>query len=205
MRVTWSGARVWYSSPEGSVVRAEIWTPGSVRFAFVERKGVKSFDDLKNVKVGAIAGSAADEYLRKLGLNVTAFQEDAAEFTGITTGKVDAILEDDVKVLDYLKANKDAPIEIVAGVAVPEELIFKYGYGYARYAVRPADCQLRAAMGLLFRSAKLAVEPAGAAATAALCGPLRERLAGKRVGLIVCGANIDAETFCRHLAGTSLS
>ena len=53
---------------------------------------------------------------------------------------------------------------------------------------------------LLFRSAKLAVEPAGAAATAALCGPLRERLQGKRVALIVCGANIDRETFCGHLA-----
>jgi threonine dehydratase len=50
-------------------------------------------------------------------------------------------------------------------------------------------------MRLLFRAAKLAVEPAGAASTAALCGPLRQRLAGKRVGLIVCGANIDAATF----------
>ena len=111
-------------------------------------KGVKSFDDLKNVKVGAIAGSAADEYLRKLGVEVTPFQEDAAEFSGISSGKVDAILEDDVKVLDYLKANANAPIEIVAGVAVPEELIFKYGYGYARYALRPADCQLRLAMSV---------------------------------------------------------
>jgi hypothetical protein len=53
-----------------------------------------------------------------------------------------------VKVLDYLKANANAPIEIVPGVAVPEELIFKYGYGYARYALRPADCQLRLAMSV---------------------------------------------------------
>ena len=63
-----------------------------------------------------------------------------------------------------------------------------------------SDDQLRAAMLLLFRSAKLAVEPAGAAATAALCGPLRERLLGKCVALIVCGANIDAGTFAAHLA-----
>lgn len=62
------------------------------------------------------------------------------------------------------------------------------------------DDQLRDAMLLLFSSAKLAVEPAGAAATAALLGPLRERLSGKRVGLIVCGANIDAATFSKHLA-----
>ena len=47
--------------------------------------------------------------------------------------------------LDYLKANAGAPIEIIPGVAVPEELIFKYGYGYARYAFRPEDCQLRLA------------------------------------------------------------
>ena len=62
------------------------------------------------------------------------------------------------------------------------------------------DDALRRAMRLLFSSAKLAVEPAGAAATAAACGPLRERLAGLRVALVVCGANIDAATFSRHLA-----
>lgn len=62
------------------------------------------------------------------------------------------------------------------------------------------DDALRAAMRLLLVSAKLAVEPAGAAATAALCGPLRERMAGMRVGLVVCGANIDPETFARYVS-----
>jgi threonine dehydratase len=62
------------------------------------------------------------------------------------------------------------------------------------------DDQLREAMRLLFRGAKLAVEPAGAAATAALCGPLREKLAGKNVALIVCGANIDVPGFCRLIS-----
>src|SRR5438105_4932072 len=71
---------------------------------------------------------------------------------------------------------------------------------YVDDLVKISDDEIRAAMLLLFRSAKLAVEPAGAAATAALCGPLRERLLGKRVALIVCGANIDRETFCGHLA-----
>jgi threonine dehydratase len=41
------------------------------------------------------------------------------------------------------------------------------------------------------------VEPAGAAATAALCGPLLDRLRGKRVGVLVCGSNIDLESFAR--------
>lgn len=61
------------------------------------------------------------------------------------------------------------------------------------------DDQLREAMRLLFRHAKLAVEPAGAASTAALLGPLRERLAGKQVAAIVCGSNIDEQSFARIL------
>ncbi|MBX3702375.1 MAG: pyridoxal-phosphate dependent enzyme [Steroidobacteraceae bacterium] len=66
--------------------------------------------------------------------------------------------------------------------------------------VRVEDAELVAAMRFLLEQAKLAVEPAGAAATAALLGPLRERLAGRRVGLIVCGSNIDSAGFAR-LAG----
>lgn len=60
------------------------------------------------------------------------------------------------------------------------------------------DDDIRRGMALLFRSMKLAVEPAGATATAALCGPLRERLRGKRVGVLVCGSNIDLATFQRE-------
>lgn len=66
-----------------------------------------------------------------------------------------------------------------------------------------SDDQIREAMRLLFRSAKLAVEPAGAAALAALMYPLRERLDGKSVGIVVCGANIDPESFTKHLLGVS--
>ena len=42
---------------------------------------------------------------------------------------------------------------------------------------------------------KLAVEPAAGAAMAAALGPLRERLQGKRTAILICGANIDAETY----------
>ena len=67
--------------------------------------------------------------------------------------------------------------------------------------VRVSDEELRAAMRLTQREFKLAVEPAGAAALAALLGPLRERLAGRRVGLIICGSNIDAESYARLIGG----
>lgn len=65
-----------------------------------------------------------------------------------------------------------------------------------------SDEEIRRAMSLLFRSMKLAVEPAGATATAALWGPLCDRLRGQRVGVIVCGANIDIDTFAKHVKQT---
>jgi len=57
------------------------------------------------------------------------------------------------------------------------------------------DTQLRQAMGLLFDAMKIAVEPACAASTAALFGPLRDQLRGKTVMLVFCGSNIDWATF----------
>ncbi len=57
------------------------------------------------------------------------------------------------------------------------------------------DDAMRQAMGILFQEVKLAVEPAAAAATAALIGPLAEPLRNRRVAAIVCGANIDAASF----------
>jgi threonine dehydratase len=66
---------------------------------------------------------------------------------------------------------------------------------YVDELVMVNDDDLRRNMVRMFYGLKLAVEPAGAAAIAALCGPLRERLRGKRVGIIVCGTNIDLATF----------
>ena len=63
-----------------------------------------------------------------------------------------------------------------------------------------SDAEMTRALALLFRELKLAVEPAGAAATAAMLGPLRARLQGKRVGIIACGANIDAASYASYLA-----
>lgn len=96
----------------------------------------------------------------------------------------------------------DRPRTIADSLGAPYALPYSFGLcrRFIDEVVLISDEQMRRAMNLLFRSMKLAVEPAGAAATAALCGPLLERLRGKRVGVIVCGANIDLETFAK-LAG----
>jgi threonine dehydratase len=69
--------------------------------------------------------------------------------------------------------------------------------------VTVSDDDLRAAMRVLFDELKLAVEPACAAATAGLLGPLRDALRGRRAGVLLCGTNTDPATLAGHLARTS--
>ena len=107
--------------------------------------GVNSFEGLAGKSVGAMVGTAADEYLQHVGAAVAPFRNNPENFVALAEGRVPIVMDDDVKYLAYKKANPDAPIEMVANVRVPNELIFKYGYGYARYALRKEDCSLRSA------------------------------------------------------------
>lgn len=58
-----------------------------------------------------------------------------------------------------------------------------------------SDDELKNAMGVLFLEQKFAVEPACAASTAALMGPLRGRFSAGAVVAVMCGSNIDWQTF----------
>ncbi|WP_395703327.1 pyridoxal-phosphate dependent enzyme [Aquabacterium sp.] len=97
---------------------------------------------------------------------------------------------------------------IADSLGAPYALAYSYGVcrRFVDEIVRVSDDAMCQALHWLFRDMKLAVEPAGAAATAALFGPLRERLAGRRVALVVCGANLDAAGFAALLArGAAMS
>lgn len=91
---------------------------------------------------------------------------------------------------------------IADSLAPPMTLPIAYGLcrRYLDDVVLVDDDAICRAMAVMFSDAKLAVEPAGATALAGLLGPLKTELAGARVGIIVCGANIDAESFGRFLA-----
>ncbi len=93
----------------------------------------------------------------------------------------------------------DAVRTIADSLGAPrcEPYSFALNRRFVDEVVLVTDEQIRDGMRLLFRSAKLVVEPAGAAALAALMYPLRQRLDGKSVGIVVCGANIDPEAFCK--------
>ena len=103
------------------------------------------------------------------------------------------------------KAGSPQTIEVVRTIAdslgAPrcEPYSFAINRMFVDEVVIVTDEQIRDAMRLHFRVSKLVVEPAGAATLAALMCPLRERLEGKSVGLVVCGGNVDVETFARHV------
>ena len=99
----------------------------------------------------------------------------------------------------------DAVRTIADSLGAPrcEPYSFALNRRFVDEVVLVSDDQIRNAMRLLFRAAKLVVEPAGAAALAALMFPLRMRLEGMRVGIVVCGGNIDHASFAALLAGRS--
>ena len=99
------------------------------------------------------------------------------------------------------------PVKMGAMTGIADSLMAPhteaYSYGLCRAnidaLVTVSDQELRAAMRMLFAELKLATEPACAAATAAALGPLRARIAGRRVGVLLCGTNTDPATFMRHM------
>ncbi|WP_144631375.1 threonine/serine dehydratase [Bordetella genomosp. 13] len=99
------------------------------------------------------------------------------------------------------------PIKMGAMQSIADSLMAphteQYGYDLCRRnvdrLVKVSDDAIRDAMRLLFDQLKLAVEPACATATAGLVGPLKTELAGKRVGVLLCGTNTDPATLAKHL------
>lgn len=95
-------------------------------------------------------------------------------------------------------------IEKVATIADSLGAPFAMPYSYALTRnnvdrlVMIDDLQLRIAMGFLFKSMSIAVEPACTATTAALLNPLRESLNDKRVVIVMCGSNIDWASFAEQ-------
>ncbi|MDR8390425.1 threonine/serine dehydratase [Aliifodinibius sp. S!AR15-10] len=100
-----------------------------------------------------------------------------------------------------LKSGKPESIEKVATIAdslgAPHAAPYSFALcqKFVNDVVLVTDQELASAMKLTFEELKLAVEPAGASALAALVGPLKYRLEGKKVGLILCGTNINTEAF----------
>jgi threonine dehydratase len=87
----------------------------------------------------------------------------------------------------------DAPAgSIAADSLAPRrvgELMFPIAQSYIDRVVLVTDDHIRRAQEFLWHSARIAAEPGGAAAFAALLGGAYEPHANERIGVIVCGAN----------------
>ena len=108
-----------------------------------------------------------------------------------------------------LAAGSPQKLERIATIAdsLGAPYALPYSFGLCRAAVDEVvtipDSAMQDGMRLLLDGLKLVAEPAGAAALAALLGPCRERLTGARVGILVCGSNIDLASFGRLVATDS--
>ena len=92
----------------------------------------------------------------------------------------------------------DAPVGGLAADALGArrvgELAFELAREYVAQSVLVPDAAIREAQGRLWDAARIAAEPGGATALAALLAGAYMPAPGERVGVIVCGANMDLGT-----------
>lgn len=137
---------------------------------------------------GLISGVAAAVKQIKPGCVVYGVEpEGAASMSRSLAAKEPVTIEKVTTIADSL----GAPMALPLGHALCE--------AYVDDIVTVSDDAICAGMVIFQQDAKLAVEPAAGAGLAGLFGPLRDRLQGKRVGVVVCGANIDATTYAGQL------
>ncbi len=96
-----------------------------------------------------------------------------------------------------------APQTIADSLSPPTAMPYSFEIcrRFINRVIRVSETEMIEAMRLLFYDMKLAVEPAAASATAALCNHLALELQGKTVAVMISGSNIDTERFC-HLIRT---
>jgi len=89
------------------------------------------------------------------------------------------------------------PESIADSLCAPYALPYSFSVckEYIDDIVLVSDEELMDTMRLLFEELKLACEPACVAATAALKGPLSKVCKNRKVGVLLCGSNIDLQTF----------
>lgn len=137
---------------------------------------------------GLIAGISCCTKQLNSGIKVYGVEPEGADSMSrsLAAGKPESIEKVDT-IADSLGAPHAAP----------------YSFGLTRRfvdeVVKISDKQMAETMELLFTEMKLALEPAAASATAALRYPLLDKLKGKRVGVIVCGSNIDLDTYYKNI------
>jgi threonine dehydratase len=103
----------------------------------------------------------------------------------------------------YRAREAGRPVDAEAGGIAAESLaprqvgqfMFPLAQQYVEQAVLVEDDAIREAQQALWRVMRVASEPGGAAAFAALLSGVYQPAAGERVGVVLCGSNTDAVKF----------
>jgi ABC-type amino acid transport substrate-binding protein len=127
--ISFSGPSYWY----GSALAVPKGNP----------KAIHTWEDLAGKTVGTIRGSISQGLLeaRTDLKELKLYTSNESEFADIIAGRLDAAMEDGLKIGQFIKKNPDAAIELAQGYSPqPDE------YGYARYGLRKDDVDLNLAV-----------------------------------------------------------
>ena len=99
----------------------------------------------------------------------------------------------------------DVPVQSVAADSLGARSVGALNLAIAQRAVDHValvgDAAIGEAQRRLWRELQIAVEPGGAAAYAALASGAYRPAAGERVGVVVCGANVELGALAQRVAG----
>ncbi len=98
----------------------------------------------------------------------------------------------------------DVPVESIAGDSLGARRVGELAFAIAREAVSQVvlvpDEAIRSAQRELWTRYRIAAEPGGAAALAALIAGAYRPRAGERVGVLLCGGNVDPRSLAAERA-----
>jgi polar amino acid transport system substrate-binding protein len=105
---------------------------------------ITSWESLKGKVVGALRGTFYQPILesRKADLKeIKLYSTSDVEFADLVNGRLDAVLDDDIKTIQFIKAHPGVNMELT-DFSLPQT----WALGYARYAVRKDDVDLNNAI-----------------------------------------------------------
>jgi threonine dehydratase len=130
----------------------------------------------------------------------------ARSITGVSTAIVGVVSAHATAYLDSFRAGRviEAPVttQLADGMAcrVPDDAALDVIRRQAEDVIAVSDDEVAAAMRLLYTATHNVAEGAGAASLAAAMQQ-RERRRGQRVGVTLCGGNVDRDVLAKVLSG----
>lgn len=127
--ISFTGPSFWY----GSALAVQQGNP----------KNIHTWEDLAGKTVGTIRGSIGQGMLEARGDigEVRLYTSNEAEFADVIAGRLDVVMEDGLKIGQFLKKNPGVGLELATGYSPPAD-----EYGYARYGIRQDDVDLNLAV-----------------------------------------------------------